>query len=100
MRVCSLNESCSERVCVCALSQMHTCPHSMCTHYTRTSNTSQPKDLASLLAISEGDARRLIDREPALASFPKRRLKRTLKEITAALHVSWGVGVKQRVRWL
>lgn len=51
---------------------------------------SQPKDLASMLAISESDARRLIDIEPSLSSHSARRLKRTLKELSAALHVSAG----------
>jgi len=48
----------------------------------------QPKDLASLLAVPEADAKRLMDREPLLSSHPVGRLKRTLKELSATLHVS------------
>eukprot|EP00983_Pelagomonas_calceolata_P082809 1156019-Pelagomonas_calceolata.AAC.2 len=68
-------------------------PHHTHTHTHALSHHahSQPKDLASLLDISEADARRLMDREPALPDHSARRLKRTLKELTAALHVSTSV---------
>jgi len=41
-----------------------------------------------MLAISESEARRLIDKEPSISSHSAGRLKRTLKEMAAALHVS------------
>ncbi|KAF5825755.1 hypothetical protein DUNSADRAFT_7171, partial [Dunaliella salina] len=57
-----------------------------------------PKDLASLLDISEADAQRLMDREPALSDHSARRLKRTLKELTANLHINSNVAAAMAVK--